>query len=152
MEFNNNNVQSALEQLNETTSAQWGNMGPQHMVEHLIYFVQMSTGKVKAELSVPQEMVEKAKSFILSPTTEFRENTKANFLPDEPQPLQLASLEEAKNNLYKEVDNFFTYFQNNPEAREIHPVFGSLNFGEWKTGHGKHFRHHFKQFGLLTAE
>jgi len=78
---------------------------------------------------------------------EFRENTKAPILPEEPLPLRHSTIDEAITDLENQVKNFFTYFNDDPEKKTLHPAFGELNFEEWVQLHHKHVKHHLKQFG-----
>jgi hypothetical protein len=78
---------------------------------------------------------------------EFRENTKAPVLPEEPLPLRYTTMDEAIMDLEKQVNDFFNYFADDPEKKTLHPAFGELNFEEWVQLHHKHVKHHLKQFG-----
>lgn len=137
-----------LSSLTEQTVPRWGKMNAQQMVEHVADFFKVSTQKISFPLVTPSEYLFKAREFLLSDKA-FRENTKAPVLPEEPFPVKQASLEIAIAELTKEVEAFFTFFQNNPTKTTLHPVFGELNFEEWILLHHKHVTHHFKQFGLL---
>jgi hypothetical protein len=117
------------------------------MVEHISGFFRISTDKLKFPLAIPQELLPKYRAFLLS-EKEFRENTKAPVLPEEPLPLRCATIEEAIIDLEKQVNNFFKYFEDDPERKTLHPAFGELNFEEWVQLHHKHVKHHLKQFGI----
>lgn len=134
------------------TSAQpkWGKMNFQQMVEHVTAFFKVSTQKIKFDLVSPPEHMPKLKDFLMS-DKQFRENTKAplNIIGEEPFPVHYSSVEEAIKKLEKEVDHFFHFYQNDPSATAVHPVFGELNFDEWVRLHYKHVTHHLRQFGLL---
>ena len=125
----------------------WGKMNGQQMTEHVADFFKVSTEKIKIPLVTPAEDLPKFRSFLLS-EKEFRENTKAPVLPDEPLPLRNNIMQNAVAELETEVNDFFTYF-NNTEKKTTHPVFGALNFEEWIQLHHKHVTHHLKQFELL---
>lgn len=126
----------------------WGKMNGQQMVEHTADFFKTSTEKIKFPLVTPAENLPKAKAFLLS-EKEFRENTKAPVLPDEPFPLRNNIMQNAIAELETEVNDFFDYFKYDKERKTLHPVFGELNFEEWVQLHHKHVTHHLKQFGLL---
>lgn len=142
---------SSLQDITPETKGHWGKMSPQHMIEHLADFFDVSSGKLLFELVTPGEQLPKYKEFLLS-DKQFRENTKAplSVIGDDPQPLRNASVEDAAQVLQKSVDGFFIYFENNPEAKTVHPVFGPLNFDEWVLLHFKHVAHHLRQFGLKS--
>jgi len=66
---------------------------------------------------------------------------------------ELMNLEfENLNTAIKELENVLTrydrFFEHNPSAKTIHPVFGFLTKEEWDIFHNKHFKHHLSQFGL----
>jgi hypothetical protein len=137
-----------IKELEAGTQPAWGRMNAQQMVEHVADFFKVSTNKFHFELVTPAEHLPKYKEFLLS-EKEFRENTKAPMLPDEPFPLRNASLEEALKELEIEVNAFFHYFSGN-QSSTLHPVFGELNFIEWVQLHHKHVKHHLKQFGITV--
>ncbi|MEO5782016.1 MAG: DUF1569 domain-containing protein, partial [Ginsengibacter sp.] len=80
---------------------------------------------------------------------EFKENTKAPVLPEEPLPLRYTTMQQAKEELTKSVDEFFEFFKNDADKKTLHPAFGELNFDEWVQLHHKHVIHHLKQFVLM---
>ena len=131
---------------NET--GKWGKMNAQQMVEHVTGFFKVSTNQIHFPLVTPAEYLPRAKAFLLS-DKEFRENTKAPVLPEDPLPLQFATMDEALADLEKEINHFIDRFEKEPGLITQHPVFGNLNFEEWVLLHYKHVRHHAKQFGLL---
>lgn len=137
-----------IKHLAPDAKGKWGKMNGQQMVEHVADFFKVSTEKIKFPIVTPVEYLPKAKAFLLS-DKEFRENTKAPVLPDEPLPLRNNIMQNAVTELENEVNDFFTYFDKDKERKTIHPVFGELNFEEWIQLHHKHVTHHLKQFGLL---
>jgi len=137
-----------LQPLSADTMGKWGKMNAQQMVEHVTGFFKVSTEKYKFPIVTPVEHLPKYKEFLLS-DKEFRENTKAPVLPEEPLPLQYATMPEAINDLTKSVDDFFAFFKDDPSKTTLHPAFGELNFNEWVQLHHKHVTHHLKQFGLI---
>ena len=129
------------------TPARWGKMNAQQMVEHVANFFRISTNKIKFPFVTPLEHLPKYRAFLLC-EKEFRENTKAPVLPDEPFPVRYASMDESVADLERQVQFFFQYFSGDPERKTLHPVFGELNFEEWVQLHHKHVKHHLKQFGV----
>ena len=128
--------------------AKWGKMNAQQMVEHVSGFFRVSTNQIKFPFVTPVEHLPKYIEFLRS-EKEFRENTKAPILPDEPMQVRLPNLEAAINDLENEVKNFFAFFESQPGISTQHPVFGNLNFEDWILLHYKHVSHHLKQFNLL---
>ena len=146
--FLKNELIVLVNKLKGDEKGKWGKMNAQQMIEHVAGFFKVSTGKIHFPLTTPAEHLPKYKEFLLS-DKEFRENTKAPVLPEEPLPLQYATMPEAINDLTKSVDDFFAFFKNDPSKTTLHPAFGELNFNEWVQLHLKHVTHHLKQFGLI---
>ena len=146
--FLKNDFLLLLNKLKGDEKAKWGKMNAQQMIEHVSGFFKVSTQKINFPLTTPAEHLPKYKEFLLS-EKEFRENTKAPVLPEEPLPLRYSTLQEAKDELTKSVDEFFEFFKNDPDKKTLHPAFGELNFDEWVQLHHKHVIHHLKQFGLM---
>jgi hypothetical protein len=137
-----------LHHLSAETTALWGKMNAQQMVEHVTGFFLVSIDKLHFPLVTPEEHLPKFKEFLLSDKP-FRENTKAPVLPEQPFPVREQNLNDAIHQLDKTIKNFFDYFSADPEKTTMHPVFGWLNFEEWVLLHYKHVTHHARQFGLL---
>ena len=125
----------------------WGKMNAQQMVEHVTDFFKVSTGRIEIPLVTPEEQLPKFKAFLQS-DKEFRENTKAPVLPDDPFPTRHDQILQAVDELQNEAAYFFEYFDKDTEKKTTHPVFGELNFEEWVLLHYKHVIHHLKQFEL----
>ena len=134
--------------LKANTKPLWGKMTPQHMVEHLILAMRMSTRKIKLECFNPPEKLPALKRFLMSsrplPKLFVNPAIGENLLP-----LEYTSLEEAKKILKQEIADYLNYFELNPEVKAINVTFGELNKAEWDIFHKKHFIHHLSQFGLL---
>jgi hypothetical protein len=147
--FIENDFFSLLNNITADTKANWGKMNAQQMIEHVVAFFNVSTGKIKFDLVTPEEHLPKFKEFLLS-DKQFRENTKApgNVIGEEPLPLQYKTFEEAVSKLHEAVEYFENYFKADPAKRTMHPVFGLLNFDEWVLLHYKHVTHHLRQFGI----
>ena len=148
--FIKNDLLLLINILNGDEIAKWGKMNAQQMIEHVSAFFKVSTEKIKLPLTTPAEHLPKYKEFLLS-DKEFRENTKApaTVLPEEPLPLRYSTIQEAKGQLKKSVEEFFEFFKDDTSKTTLHPVFGQLNFYEWVQLHHKHVTHHLKQFGLV---
>lgn len=139
-----------LKQANSSTTANWGKMDFQQMLEHVADFFQVSTQKQHYPLVSPPEHRPKLKEFLMS-DKQFRENTKApvNIIGEEPPTYKYASVDEAMQELLAEVEYFFQLYADEPDLTAVHPVFGELNYEEWVRLHYKHVTHHLRQFGLL---
>ena len=137
----------SLNQLKPDQKPLWGKMTPQHMVEHLILAVKMSNGKLNLKCFNSPEKIPALKRFLLSskPLPKLFENPAlGKGLPD----LEYSSLNEAKEILKLELDDYHTFFKENQEAKPVNVTFGELSKSEWDIFHQKHFKHHLSQFGL----
>lgn len=150
LDFIQNRMFLLLSTLQPEAAGKWGRMTGQQMVEHLAFIFGASSGKIKTSLLIPEEFLPKAVAFLWS-DKEFRENTKApaGLIPEEPQPLQYATMQDAITALKNDVDYFINYFTSQPGIKVLHPSFGNLDYEGWIQLHHKHVTHHLKQFGLL---
>lgn len=137
---------SKLNQLSEDKNPEWGAMNAQQMVEHLSTSVAMSFGKFQVQLSIPEDKVEKALLFLDSDKPMPR-GFKVNFAPENPK-LRFEDMPSAIDELCENWAAFETYYQDNPDGTNLHPVYGHLAYEKWLRVHSKHFTHHFEQFGL----
>src|SRR5688572_24052146 len=96
--FLQNDLPVLINNIKGNEIAKWGKMNVQQMIEHTSAFFKVSTGDIHFPLSTPVEHLSKYKEFLLS-DKQFRENTKAAMLPEEPLPLEYSSIEEAKKAL-----------------------------------------------------
>ncbi len=129
----------------------WGQMSAQHMVEHLSGVILISNGRFEAPAMYEEEKLKRNYSYIIEGKNRLKRNTKAPILPAEPLPLRFASLAEAKEKLLQTLDSFFAYYNANPEAKQMHPAFGMLNFEEWTYFHTIHAQYHLDQFSLYEG-
>ena len=138
---------SFLENLQPETKQLWGKMSAQHMVEHLILAVRTGNGKLNLGCFNPPEKLPTLKRFLLSGRPLPKEFINP-IIGENLMPLEYENLDEAKKVLMQEVDDYYKYFEDNPDAVLLNPTFGELNKEEWEVFHTKHFTHHFGQFGI----
>jgi oxepin-CoA hydrolase/3-oxo-5,6-dehydrosuberyl-CoA semialdehyde dehydrogenase len=137
-----------LTRLEPNTPAQWGTMTAQHMVEHLIFPLQIGRGVLQVGVVTPEAKVERVKQLMLLGEAPLKKGFAAPFLPEGLLPLQFENLTLAIEALKKEVEEFMFFFETYSGHSSSHPVFGPLNKEEWLLFQSKHFTHHFSQFGL----
>lgn len=137
-----------IKNLPAEATGKWGKMTAQQMVEHVAGFFKVSTNQLHFPLVTAAEHLPKYKEFLLS-EKEFRENTKAPVLPEEPLPVIFSTMNEGVADLEKQIQLFADKFSSGEIVSSQHPVFGELNFEEWVLLHYKHLVHHAKQFGLM---
>lgn len=149
--FLNQTLPQAIDQLNEDSVRKWGQMTPQHMVEHLIWAFEVSRGEGQVDCPIPERLRQRMKAFLFNnmPTPqEFRNPA----IPDELMPLRYPNLRAAVAALKTEINQFDLYTREHPDAVHDHTAFGPLSAQEWNRSHYKHCIHHLLQFGLVEQE
>lgn len=139
----------ALSALRDDTRPKWGRMTAQQMVEHLIWAVDLSTGKAEAECTFPEVQRERLRAFLYDnrPTPrEFQNPALAAGLPT----LRYAGAADSTAALQRDVRLFLEQAAVAPGAARMHPVFGPIPAEEWARSHFKHCYHHLLQFGLIS--
>ncbi|MEE9407141.1 MAG: DUF1569 domain-containing protein [Polaribacter sp.] len=123
-------------------------MNSQKMIEHLCTVTQIANGNLKINVFVSDDKTARRKPF-LNTKNELQIGFKASFLAEEPVKLKFNSIEDAIEDLIKEVVIFVKIFKEDKSRVVVHPFFGELDFEYWKKFQVKHFTHHFKQFDLI---
>ena len=136
-----------LQNLTLQSEAKFGILTPQHMVEHLIITVKLSSGRIPIPSFEPNEKQLARKQALLFTDMPFPQGIEAPGLPDTLLELRYPDLETAKAELVKSYDAYHLLFQENPTLQTPHPGFGLLNYEEWELFHAKHIDHHLGQFG-----
>lgn len=127
----------------------WGIMTLQHMVEHLSASIRMSNGKLYLTQSISDEEIPKRLAFLNSDLP-FPRNIKQLNSPEGLKPLRCANMEDAISLLHEMLLQFEKHFNDKPNDRPIHPLFGPLDKTQWLRFHYRHMQHHFTQFGITT--
>ncbi len=146
--FFEHDLMSIISKLDSKTSPIWGNMGAQHMVEHLAWAFRCSTGTIKLTCHTPENLIDRVKKFLYD-NRETPRSFRNPELGESPPPLQFSSFEDARIMLAAELNRFMDHFHEEPGAINIHPIFGPLGAEEWQRSHFKHCHHHLLQFGLI---
>jgi oxepin-CoA hydrolase/3-oxo-5,6-dehydrosuberyl-CoA semialdehyde dehydrogenase len=147
-EFLTQKVPEALALLQEDTKPEWGKMGAQHMVEHLLLIFEISTGKLKVPCKTPEEKLRKMKAF-LHLNRPMPKGFQNPLQGDEPPDLQYQNFDEVVEKLTDEIRHFLRYYKENPDAIHTNPTFDDLGAEEWHKFHFKHCFHHLNQFGVI---
>jgi oxepin-CoA hydrolase/3-oxo-5,6-dehydrosuberyl-CoA semialdehyde dehydrogenase len=148
-EVNRDNVEGYLAKLTEQSTAKWGILTPQHMVEHLTHGLHSAVNKIKLDVHTPEEHLEKYTDSLYN-YYPFPKNSKTPALEDGVlADLQFEDLNEAKSKFLEAFDAFELYYKENPESTANNAVFGALDKDLWDLMNRKHFNHHFEQFGIL---
>lgn len=149
MAFTKANVIKGLAKLAANTPAQWGILAPQHMVEHLEYFMLMAIGKVETNITTPEKYLERTQESLFNYRSMPKEFKHPLLKKAALEDLRFDSLEAAKEALLASIDAYETFFKENPGIQTPNTVFGMLDKQLWDLVNRKHFDHHFEQFGLL---
>lgn len=140
-------LSAIIDRLEMNQQPVFGQMTPQHMIEHLGGIFLISSGKVKVKRpDAAQE--KKYYSWFISPEFAFKPNTQSPAMPSGLPPLRFNSLKEAKMALKKAIQKFKIQFVEHPKEKIVHPVFGPLDYEEWLRFHKVHTQHHLDQFEL----
>jgi len=137
-----------LGKLSDDQKALWGKMTPQHMIEHVVGSWMISNGKHNAKLVIAEDLLPRNRNFLYSEIP-YKQNTENKIMGKDLVPLRKSNLDEAKDQLLKEVDTFFQFHKDNPGVKLVHPMFGELDYEGWLVFQKKHMTHHLKQFGLI---
>ncbi|NVO31837.1 DUF1569 domain-containing protein [Hymenobacter lapidiphilus] len=128
----------------------WGQLTPQHMVEHLAGAMRLSMGRYNLPAPPASPALDLMQTR-LQANAPFPPGVRNPRMAATPGPLRHASLTAATTELLLTIDEFFDHYARQPAATAVHPMFGPLDFGQWRVFHFKHFSHHFFQFGLLPT-
>ncbi|RPI06061.1 MAG: DUF1569 domain-containing protein [Zetaproteobacteria bacterium] len=142
---------AALAALRDDTAPAWGMMSAQHMVEHLLWAFEISTGQAQTECAFPEAQCERLRAFLYdgrATPREFQNPLLASGLP----PLRHAGAADAAAALRVAVDRFVRQAETRPATIRTHPIFGPIGVEEWARAHFKHCCHHLLQFGLISED
>ncbi|MFT5860923.1 MAG: oxepin-CoA hydrolase/3-oxo-5,6-dehydrosuberyl-CoA semialdehyde dehydrogenase [Flavobacteriaceae bacterium] len=143
------NLEVFLDKLNDLSSdipAQWGTMNLQQMIEHLSNSLDLSIGQLETKLSIDEEHVPRAVESLISEKPMPR-GFKVAYAPENPV-VRNESLELAIDELATKWVDFEEYYMEKSDAKNLHPMYGHLDYTLWLRVHSKHFTHHFEQFDL----
>ena len=122
-------------------------MSPQHMVEHLYKTVQTSINEIEMKIFTEEKRIPVLKKLFLGDRLLPKEFMNPAIGPDLID-LEFENLDTAIKELENVLIRYDKFFEQNPSAKTIHPIFGYLTKEEWNIFHQKHFKHHLSQFGL----
>ncbi len=147
-DFLRHQLVALLRQVPSDTPPLWGRMSVQQMTEHFSDALRIASGKMAfKDILTPPEQLEQMRHFMMSDKP-FRENIPNPLMPVAPAPVINTSLEESIDELQKEIDHFFTAFEENHQGLTRNPFFGDLDFNQNLQLLTKHAIHHLRQFGV----
>lgn len=135
-----------MNHLDSDTSPNWGSMNALQMVEHLSDLNFISSEKVVLPLQTPEKYLPKYLQF-LDGEDKMPRNFKVDFVTV--ADTRHDHLDDAIDEFVESWLAFEDCFEENPSKTVMHPLYGPLNFEQWKRLHSKHITHHLEQFGLL---
>jgi oxepin-CoA hydrolase/3-oxo-5,6-dehydrosuberyl-CoA semialdehyde dehydrogenase len=140
-------IEKLLSQLTSDQKPLWGKMTPQHMVEHLNKTVQSSINEIVLKVYTEERKIPVLKRLFFGDRELPKEFMNPAIGPELMQ-LEFENLDNAIVELRNVLERYDKFFDDNPSAKTIHPIFGLLDKAEWDSFHQKHFKHHLSQFGL----
>ncbi|TAE67880.1 MAG: DUF1569 domain-containing protein [Bacteroidetes bacterium] len=143
------NLQKALEKLENTSIPVFGEMTPQQMLEHLCLSIDLSYTKPFTEGKEISEMQKQTRLMFLNTENPFPKNLKSPLYKEGMPALKYENLDSAKDAFLASVQNFHTHFVNNPTTIYYNMLFGKVSFEDLQIFHFKHILHHFSQFNLV---
>jgi hypothetical protein len=139
-----------LAKLQPNQTPKWGTMSPQQMVEHVSGVILISRKDFGIPCASPEEKLPALKQFLWNDQPMKKDFYVKGVHPARPAPLRNKDLNGAIALFAESIQKFYKHYQENPDDKKMHPIFGLLNFEEWERFHYKHIYHHFTQFGLLA--
>ncbi len=147
-DLNSDTVQRYVDRINEVkgdTSRLWGTMTSAQMMAHL---------KLSVQAGLEEIPIEDHSNFLfrtlrpvlfsgLIPMPKGRAQTAPEY-----KVAQCGTFEEEKQGLLDALDRFLEQCKNKPTVTPRHPLFGLMTIPQWQRGHGLHFEHHLRQFGV----
>ncbi len=126
-------------------TANWGAMDFHNLLEHLKITFDMVFKDIQCYTATEKLPLQQA--FLRSDKAMPR-NYKTPMLPPHPLPHKFAGVPEAMAQLEKSHARYAKFWQDNPQAIVMHPIFGELGADLWAKFQIKHLNHHFAQFSL----
>ncbi len=150
VEMTSEKINECLSKLTEDSKPKWGDLTPQHMLEHLEYTYRIASGEIQDfEISTPERVLEKVHATLYN----YEKMPQGYDFPlrekSEMDTLKHPDLATAKAGFLASREQYLEYFNENPDVRTKNAVFGELNRFEWYLIERKHLNHHFEQFGLI---
>jgi oxepin-CoA hydrolase/3-oxo-5,6-dehydrosuberyl-CoA semialdehyde dehydrogenase len=144
----------ALANLKADAVPQWGVLSAQGMLEHLTLGIKIGNGSLAPRGAVPYDEYDEARkqqvAIFVASEAPYARNIMNPLMQDKPFQTRKPNLEAATDWFREELDLFFRYWEENPDATRLHPTLGPLPRDDWYRFEYRHIMHHFGQFGLLA--
>ena len=145
-EFLKKDYTAILSQLDVETTAKWGKMNVQQMIEHMSDYVRIANGRTPMEVVTPEERLPLMQEFLKS-EKQMRENTKNALMSETPTPVKHSTKTHAIKELQGELEHFFAVHEKESGRKTANPFFGELEYSQQVQLLHKHATHHLRQFG-----
>lgn len=134
-----------VNQLTADSPRKWGTMSAAAMLRHLRHLLELSLSEVevKDQSNVFTKYVVRPIAFHVLPDWP-KGKIKA---PDHLTP-KAEDFDQERQKLIAAFDRFVDAVSKSPDKMALHPLFGSYPIHYWAFLHGRHFEHHFRQFGV----
>ena len=146
----------SLTKLEEDTVPHWGLLTAQGMLEHLTLGIKIGNGSLAPRGTVPYDEYDDARkrqvAIFVASEAPFARNIMNPLMQDKPFQTRKPDLNTAKDWFKEELELFFRYWRENPDAARLHPTLGSLQRDDWYRFEYRHIMHHFGQFGLIPLQ
>ena len=147
--FDLEHMHKAMDKLTEESKANWGILGPQHMVEHLLWQFEIAMEQEEVKVYTPEKLLDKYQEAIYKYRPMPKQFDHPMLKKGEQEALRFGSLDEAKAKFFELHEAYQNYFKENEGKTTVNPVFGPLTKFEWDLVCRKHLHHHFDQFNLI---
>lgn len=148
-EFLIDQVPEFLKQLTPESTANFGLMSAQHMVEHVIL---TTKGTSRRQGEVPAEPTKGHLGFARfienGAKFEYRPSSKTK---DDLPPLKYGSLEEAVSHVKPSLEAFYAAFEGDSNFKSYNDITGELSLEQAELFGYQHFKWHLYQFGVLDS-
>lgn len=124
----------------------WGSLEPAAMLNHLMYAVKLSLEEIREkDMSTffLRHVMRRIAFGTPFPWPKGRIKAPPSFTP-----APSGSFDETRTQLIAAMKRFTETVAREPKRKTLHPMFGPLTLAYWAHAHGKHFNHHFEQFGV----
>ncbi|MGB0429629.1 MAG: hypothetical protein ACPGLV_04085 [Bacteroidia bacterium] len=145
--FNLQEIETALKALKANSQALWGSMSAAQMVQHLIDITKISNGSIQVEFANKPENLPKLWHILYKEVPfpkEFAAPKQVEHLISQNKSEELVEIELLKSELIKELEKMEAHLSDGKKVTNA--VFGPLDIEDWKWFHRKHISHHLAQF------
>lgn len=135
-----------LQALTPETERRWGSLTPIGLLAHLRRSIEVSLGEVAVEdqsTLLSRTLVRWLAIHLMRSWPRGKIKVPEVFIPAPEE-----DFEKERAHLLDAIERFVEAQAADPARRTRHPVLGEFTLQGWGHVHGRHFRHHFEQFGV----